>query len=131
MFILTHIEDKIVINTDYVIIENDNIVNKNFIDLFDKVEKTILYDFRKRISAYTDIEIYKIFDDGIKCGMRNICFETTGQDKNQLEKMIYILEMLLNKNSDINLTIHIRCYDENIIQLFNNIKKLNFDLKII
>ena len=126
-----HIEDKIVINTEYVFIENDTKVNKDFIDLFGGVDKTILYDFRKRISCYTDLEIYQIFDDGVKSGMRNICFESTGQDRSQIEKMVYLLKLLLNSNTDINLSIHIRCYDDNIIEIFKNIKQENFKLYLL
>lgn len=117
-------KDKIKITKSSVIIENGTYVSDSFKEKLKDLgidECDELLDFKRNIRIYTDEDIVKIFVDGVKNGLKNICFETTGQDLHQVRKMKELLDNVV-KLTKTDITLYIESYNKKVFDIFNDYK---------
>lgn len=117
------IEDStLVINNETVVIENSkncwgeyiNVINKKF----GEKNVQILNSFKIRSIGMKDEDYFNLISNGVKKGLKNICFETTGQDMYHLKKMYFLL---LNIKEKYNINIFYTSNFNSVKELFKNI----------
>ncbi len=114
-----------------VIIENDKRIDESFIKELKKyeIEKfSSLTEFKTRTLLFKDKDYLELFQKGIENGLRNICFETTGQDQHSLIKMNILLKTLLKMNADKKFKLFISTYNKttkDIFQSKDNLEVIN------
>jgi hypothetical protein len=122
---------KYTITNPTVIIENDNSVAECFTNrlILQDIDPNLidkLTNFKNTIRTYTDEEIVKLFVDGINNGLKNICFETSGQDLHQIRKMCILLEKVVALTK-VEIKLYISCGHEDVFDIFSNFEVINID----
>lgn len=112
-------KEKYEINKETVIIENDKNIYNKFIEHLPFNDFNELTDFKNTIRIYTEQEIVELFVNGIKNGLKNICFETTGQDLHQIRKMCLLLDKVVEL-TNVKLNLYIRTYSKQVLKIFKN-----------
>lgn len=114
------------INSRTVIIENDDKddLESNFLSkLYKKVDRNnlqILDRFKLRTNGFKDEDFLKLFQDGIDRGLRNICFQTTGQDYHNLQKLYALYLKLVELNPATKINIYFHSHDYKTKKLFTH-----------
>jgi hypothetical protein len=114
------------IDSDTIILENSSVIDEYFRhyvkDNVCSKESPYPYELtnlKQQLMCHSNEEIFNIFDKAVLKGLKNICFQTTGQDLHFAKSLISILDMLIKKNKDF---IAINCFNQNskiIFQLTN------------
>lgn len=99
--------EEIEINNKTVVIENSRNISSALRKALDNKFRNyqVIGLFKAKLIGMEDKYIHDIFLDGYNNGMRNICFETTGQDQHQMKKMAYLYETLKSYCPDLKLYI--------------------------
>ncbi len=101
-------------NVEEIEIDNKTVVIENSRNISSALRKAldnkfsnyqVIGLFKAKLIGMEDKDIMEIFLDGYNNGMRNVCFETTGQDQHQMKKMAYLYETLKNYCPDLKLYI--------------------------
>jgi hypothetical protein len=74
--------------------------------------------FKSRTIGFKAKDYIKLFQGGIDRGMRNICFETTGQDLHHIRKMYEVFKVFKEMNPDIILNVYYDSYSTDVRKMF-------------
>ena len=122
MFIQTgkHDYEKLYIKSRTIIIENDIEVDSKFMSnihcLLGRHNIEILNNFKNRCLYFTEQDFIELIETGFGNGLKNICFQTTGQDFNNLKKLQKILYSTIKKP----VNIYISSDNEIVFENFKN-----------
>lgn len=105
-----------------IVIENAQNVNDTFLNkIYSYIpasEIQIINMFKARTIGFKDKDYIEIFSNGIKNGMRNICFQTTGQDFHNIQKLHFLLMGIVKMNPSINFKLYFDTYNDKVKKLF-------------
>lgn len=101
-----------------LVIENDKHIPNDLILSFCKKsgfkesEIQIFNSFKHRTVLFKDNDFIRLFKNGVKQGLVNICFETTGQDVPQINKLKTVLEYVMTLFPNKTLTVWCKLYEK-------------------
>ena len=124
-------EKNISINENTIVIENDSIISIELLTLIQCLNVNnyyILNEFELKTLGYNKNDYFKMFDNAINNGLKEIILETTLIKKTQFENLKSIVESVLIKNPEKKLKVHIlrNGFDHQIKTTVKNIEVINY-----
>ncbi len=116
------VDTTLVIKSETIIVENSpecySVYEKTINDRFGSDNVQVLNNFKLRSTGMKDDDYINLITNGLKSGLKNICFETTGQDFFHLKKMHKLLSKV-KENADI--CIYYTSSNPKILEMFSSI----------
>ena len=114
------------ISENIIVIENDSIISIELLNLIQSLgikNYYVLNNFELKTFNYNKNDYFKMFENAINNGLKEIFLETTLIKKTQFENLKSIIESVLIKNSEKNLKVHI-LRNEFDYQIKTNVKNI-------
>ena len=116
-------DENFCIRSKTVVVENSDKAPESFLSKLDahidRNNLQILSHFKVKTIGFKDEDFISLFQEGIDRGMRNICFETTGQDLHNIIKLHALLKKIIEMNQKTTLKVYYSTNDEKVIELFD------------
>lgn len=120
------------INSNTIVIENDNYLPERLINSFHKLTNIpkdnmqIITSFKMKTILFKDEDFIKFFNDGIQNhNLKNIVFETTAQDSRQVDGIKKVFEYLMLKYPNKTLNIYVKTYESQKELFQTKLKNIN------